>query len=71
MVQSPIGTGGGSHLHFGWLPGLSYIFSNGGRDQSLRQMIKTLLVDQLGITPQVACNTSLVEAPLLLHPTKK
>ena len=71
VVQSPIGRGGGSHLHFGWLPGLSYIFSNGGRDQSLRQMIKTLLVDQLGITPQVACNTSLVEAPLLLHPTKK
>lgn len=71
VAQSPIGTAGGSHLHFGWLPGLSYFFSNGGRDQGLRKMIKTLLVDQLGITPHVACNTSLIEAPLLLHPANK
>ena len=71
VAQSPIGTAGGSHLHFGWLPGLSYFFSNGGRDQELRKMIKTLLVDQLGIIPHVACNTSLVEAPLLLHPDNK
>lgn len=71
VAQSPIGTAGGWHLHFGWLPGLSYLFSNGGRDQGLRKMIKTLLVDQVGITPIVSCNTSLVEAPLLLHPDKK
>lgn len=71
ILQRPIGINGGSHMVFAWLPGLSYVFSDGGRDPSIRQMLKTLLVDLRKVVPTVVVNTSLVEVPLLIHPDQK
>jgi hypothetical protein len=58
-------------LRRGVSTGLSYLFSDGGRDPSTRLMLKALLVDQRKIEPPVVVNTSLVEAPLLVHPDHK
>jgi hypothetical protein len=70
-VQAAIGSKGGAHLHFAWQPGLSYYFSDGGRDPNIRKMLRSLLVEQRSIEPLVTVNTSLVEAPLLIHPDQK
>jgi hypothetical protein len=69
--------GKGQAIHFAWLPGLSYWFSqpagaigNRPRDDSLRKIIAGVATSVAGVTPPVSVSLPRIETPLLLGPDK-
>ena len=69
--------GNGQAIHFAWLPGLSYWFSqtheigNHPRDENLRKIISGIATSVVGVVPPVRASLPRIEAPLLLGPEKK
>lgn len=69
--------GNGQAIHFAWLPGLSYWFSqtqeigNHPRDENLRAIISGIATSIVGVVPPVRSSLPRIETPLLLGPDKK
>lgn len=69
--------GSGQAIHFAWLPGLSYWFSqtqeigNRPRDENLRAIISGIATSVVGVVPPVRASVPRIETPLLLGPEKK
>lgn len=60
----------GRLLHFAWLPGSSYWYSNnaGVRDASLRGLLQDLAITVAGVVRPVATSRVQVETPLMIGP---
>ena len=68
LTQRPLGKG--SHLHYGWLPGISYAYQRAiGVEGGLGALLKNISA-LAGACAPVEVSARRVEAPLMIHPSR-